>query len=72
MKFALRSWYSVVANKEYTKALIIFSKAYEKNPKDTRILNNLGICYYFKGKRNKAVELIRKAIDLDKKKLMPT
>lgn len=53
-----------LVNKNYTDALKLLLKAHNLTPKDTRINNNLGMAYYFKGKREKAIEYIKTSIKL--------
>lgn len=53
--------------KEYTKALTHLLQANKYHPNNSRILNNLGMAYYFKEAEDKAIELIKRAIELDPK-----
>lgn len=53
-----------LVNKDYTSALKNLLVAYELNPNDTKILNNLGMAYYFK----KQYELAIKYLILSTKK----
>lgn len=50
---------------EYTKALTHLLKANKYNPDDSKILNNLGMAYYFKDAQAKAIILIKRSIKLD-------
>lgn len=52
---------------EHTKALTHLLQANKYNPNDSKILNNLGMAYYFKDAQAKAIHLIKKAIKLDPK-----
>ena len=54
-----------LVNKNYTKALEYLLKARELNSKDTRIYNNLGMSYYFKGRQEEALIYLKKSIALD-------
>ena len=56
-----------LVNKRYTQALEYLLKAQELNPDDTRIFNNLGMSYYFKGKREKALTYLKRSVELDKR-----
>jgi tetratricopeptide (TPR) repeat protein len=51
--------------KEYTEALKNLMTAYKLDPKDSRILNNLAMAYYFKGRSDKAIELLHDSLDLN-------
>lgn len=53
--------------KEYTEALAHLLQAYELNPVDSKILNNLGMAYFFKNRNDLALERLQKAIDIDPK-----
>ena len=54
-----------LVSKRYTKALEYLLKARELNPNDTRIYNNLGMGYYFKGHQKKALTYLKKSVELD-------
>ena len=54
-----------LVNKRYTKALEYLLKAREYDPNDTHIYNNLGMSYYFKGKRDEALVHLKKSVQLD-------
>ena len=54
---------SLLVEKKYTKALKILQQAYELDPADSKINNNLGMVYYFKGSIPKAIEHLNKAIE---------
>lgn len=56
-----------LVQKNYTDALDNLLKAYEINPKDSKLNNNLGMAYFFKGRSDKAIEYLKKAIELDSK-----
>lgn len=56
-----------LVHKDYTGALELLLKAYEINPDDSKVNNNLGMAYYFKRSWEKAEEHLKKAIDLDEK-----
>lgn len=56
-----------LASKEYTKALSHLLQANKYKPNDSKILNNLGMAYYFKGAAPQAVTLIKKSLKLDPK-----
>lgn len=51
--------------KEYTKALTHLLKANKYDPNNSKILNNLGMAYYFKEAEKKAITLIKRSIKLD-------
>lgn len=53
--------------KEYTEALTHLLQAHELNPVDSKILNNLGMAYFFKKRNDLALEKLQKAIDVDPK-----
>lgn len=52
---------------EYTNALDGLMKANELNPNKPDILNNLGMAYYYKRRKGKAVELLKTALTIDPK-----
>lgn len=54
-------------DQRYTEALQFLTKANEINPDDPKILNNLGMAYYFKGHRDLALQTIEHAIKVDDK-----
>lgn len=56
-----------LVQKEYTGALKHLLEAHRLRPEDTRILNNLGMAYYFKKRPKTAIKYINKAIELDPK-----
>ncbi len=58
-------------NKEYAKALKLLSQAYELDPKNAKINNNLGMAYFFREAVDKAVEHLKMAVKLDKKNMDP-
>jgi len=53
--------------KDFTNALINLKKAKELSPRRSDIFNNLGMAYYFKGKKKTAASNIKRAIQLDSK-----
>ncbi len=53
--------------KDYTTALSHLQKAVALSPKDTKVLNNLGMAYYFKGEVSTAINFLMDAIDKDEK-----
>lgn len=52
---------------DYTTALAHLQKAAELTPEDSKIQNNLGMAYFFKGEAERAITHLQKSIDLDKK-----
>ena len=56
---------SELLNAEYTNALISLKRANELRKKDTKILNNLGMAYYFKNDLNTAKKHLQEALDAD-------
>jgi Tfp pilus assembly protein PilF len=56
-----------LTNADYTSALNNLLFAYELAPKDSKVLNNLGMAYYFKKSTARAIGLIKEAIELDPK-----
>ena len=56
---------SELLNEEYTNALISLKRANELRSKDTKILNNLGMAYYFKNDLKTAKKHLQDAIDAD-------
>ncbi len=53
--------------KKYSKALEFLLKASELEPKNSKVINNLGMAYYFKNQHSTAIELLKKSIKLDPK-----
>ncbi len=53
--------------KEYTTALEALIKAKELDPKNSKIINNLGMAYFFKGRTDLAVKELTLAIQIDEK-----
>ena len=51
--------------KKYTSAIDDLLKAFQLNPKSSKINNNLGMAYLFKGNQEKAASHIKMAIELD-------
>ncbi len=58
---------SKLVTKEYTEALDHLLKANQAKPKDTKILNNLGMAYYLKGEIELAEKHLLEAIRADGK-----
>jgi Tfp pilus assembly protein PilF len=56
---------SNLVQKEYTLALKNLLEAYKYRPKDTKILNNLGMAYYLKKSTINAKKFIRQALRVD-------
>lgn len=56
-----------LVNKNYTDSLKYLRKAYNLSPAESRISNNLGMAYYFKGKTEKGIKFIKQALKLDSK-----
>lgn len=54
-------------NKEYTKALKNLMEANVLQPNDSKIMNNLGMAFFFKGNKQRAIEYINRSIELDNK-----
>lgn len=54
-------------DRDYTIALKKLIQANNLKPNDTRIMNNLGMAYFFKNDKSKAVAYIKKAIEIDEK-----
>jgi len=54
-------------NKNYTQALKSLLQANELKPNDSKILNNLGMTYFFKNKLDHAIDFLTKSIDSDPK-----
>lgn len=52
-------------SQDFTDALKNLLKANELDPDNDKILNNLGMAYYFKGERDLAVKTIKKAIKVN-------
>ena len=57
---------SQLVEKQYTRALGSLIKANRLSPNDSKILNNLGMAYYFKGKEKKALKILKSAIRIEK------
>ncbi len=53
--------------KDYTSALKNLLQAYELNPEDSKVRNNLGMAYYFRGDRQNALKHLRYSIELQPK-----
>ena len=51
----------------YTKALDLLLQAYRMKQNDPKVLNNLGMAYYFKGQIGLAVKNLSKALELEPK-----
>lgn len=56
-----------LSQKNYTNALKYLLEANALTPNKTHILNNLGMAYYFKGKKETAIAMVKKSIELDNK-----
>jgi len=52
-------------DKDYTMALTSLLKANQLSPKNSSILTNLGMAYYFKGEKDLAIQTLKKALELD-------
>lgn len=53
--------------KNYTKALKYLIEANTLKPDDAKTLNNLGMTFYFKGKKERGVRYIKRSIEIDPK-----
>lgn len=58
---------SKLLQKNYREALKYLKQAYEIDQNDTKILNNLGMSYYFLGQTKTAFKYLNMSIDLDNK-----
>lgn len=58
---------SSLVQKQYTEALRSLMEANSLKPDDTKILNNLGMAYYFKDSKDRAKSYIKRAIEVDPK-----
>ncbi|WP_417335399.1 tetratricopeptide repeat protein [Halobacteriovorax marinus] len=58
---------SKLLQKDYREALKYLKQAYEINPRDTKILNNLGMSYYFLGQIKTAFKYLEESLDIDSK-----
>ena len=56
-----------LVKKNYTQALKLLLQANELIPNDTKTLNNLGMCYFFKNKIGTAISFLKKSIESDPK-----
>lgn len=56
-----------LVNKNYREALKFLLKAYELNKNDTKVLNNLGMSYFFLDQQKQAYKYLSAAIDIDPK-----
>lgn len=54
-------------SEDYTEALALLLQANELNPVDSKILNNLGMAYFFKKRNDLALINLKKAIEVDPK-----
>jgi type IV pilus assembly protein PilF len=54
---------------DYVQALENLLKAFEIRPNDSKILNNLGMAYYFRGDKSTAFSILEKAVNLDEKNI---
>ena len=55
----------MLVDKDYTSALMHLQNAYKFRSDDTKILNNLGMAYYFKNDIESAIKYLKMAIDED-------
>lgn len=62
--------YSLKKEEYVDEAEIIYNKILESEPKNTSVLNNLAIIFEGKGELDKAIDLIKKAKDLDQKDIV--
>lgn len=53
--------------KDYSQALESLLKAQELNANDSKLQNNLGMAYYFKGQHQLAINHLKKSIEVDEK-----
>lgn len=58
---------NMLVEQKYTEALKNLLEAYKLNSTDSRICNNLGMAYYFKGQVPTAISFVQKSIELDPK-----
>lgn len=58
---------NLLVSKDYTKALRSLLEANKYRPNDTKILNNLGMVYYFKKSPSNAKRFLTRAIEVDAK-----
>lgn len=57
-----------VAQNDFREAFVFFQKAYDINPNDTLILNNMGVCLLYSGKLKNAISMFEQAIATDSQK----
>jgi type IV pilus assembly protein PilF len=53
--------------KEYTSALKNLLQANKFKPNDTKILNNLGMAYFFKNAKKRAIRIVKRSVKVDPK-----
>lgn len=53
--------------KEYTSALKNLLQANKFKPNDSKILNNLGMAYFFKNAKKRAISIVKRAVKVDPK-----
>lgn len=53
--------------KKYLESVAAFDKAVQLNDRDPEILSNLGVALYYSGQSDKAVQSLRKALEIDPK-----
>ncbi|PIK13886.1 MAG: hypothetical protein CES88_12940 [Halobacteriovorax sp. JY17] len=58
---------SKLLQQNYREALKYLKQAYEINQKDTKILNNLGMSYYFLGQTATAFKYLNQSLEIDSK-----
>ncbi len=58
---------NMLVHQKYTDALKNLLEAYKLTPEDSKLCNNLGMAYYFKGQTATAISFIKKSITLDDK-----
>ncbi len=56
-----------LVNKDYTSALTHLIEANALSPDDARILNNLGMAYYFKGSTDRGIRYIKRSLEVNPK-----
>lgn len=56
-----------LVKKDYTSALSYFIKAYDLKQNDSKLLNNMGMTYYFKNRVKKAHQYLVKSLKIDPK-----
>ncbi|HNZ28805.1 MAG TPA: tetratricopeptide repeat protein, partial [Candidatus Goldiibacteriota bacterium] len=56
--------------KEYDKAIDICAKGIKQNDGFAEVYNNMAIAYYYKGNKQKAIELLTKSLSLNPDSVM--